>query len=107
MSGHGKSDDRIKEAMVTNAHTAAQRVMTAIGENPEIQRTGNVAHVLGETAFIAGLDVGLAVAIQDVAAARKLMAWVTANVLEDDADSVEERDRIAGELLTALGFEHD
>lgn len=99
------SEDRIKKAVVTNAHVAVERIMQAIREdgNPSM----NVAHVLGETAFIVGLDVALSVAITDVAAARKLMQWIATEVQENDPESTSERDRVAGELLGALGFEHD
>lgn len=54
------------------------------------------------TAYSIGLEIGVAIAVTDVAAARRLRSWMTSALLNDNPRAIADRDLQAGEFLAVL-----
>jgi len=77
-----------------------QQVLTdpVLGTEPEyVRRT-----LVGRTGYSIGLEIGLAIAVADVAAGRQLRDWIARHVQQSDPDAITARDRQAANYLRVL-----
>lgn len=96
------SDAAIKHVLFHESAAIAGVLREQIATEPNPLIQANAVDVIGRAAYQVGLEIGLSIAIADVAAARQLQEWLARNVQGGDPRALKARDRQAANYLRVL-----
>jgi hypothetical protein len=81
--------------------TLSRSVLAMISAGAKLTQA-EIVDVACRSAFSSGLEVGLTIAVTDIAAGRRLQAWIHQNIGGSDPLAKQSRDGMAGELLKVV-----
>lgn len=91
--------DPIERVFIAECEGVAEALLSqAAGVESRIPRD----QLLARSGYSVGVEIGLAVAIADIAAARRLQSWFAHRVQEGDPEALAARDRQARHYLEVL-----
>jgi hypothetical protein len=93
---------QIERVYVDETTSAADVLIAQILEKPGPLELRLALLLAARAGYSVGLEIGLAVAVADVAAGRQLRDWIARHVQEQDHLALEARDRQAANYLRVL-----